>query len=834
MPLSRAVYLTTAVAGTLVSIAVPHTFGAQGPSGEADLSFDARYSGEGHAVEDPTAKQGKLQRSLGDEAVVSLDPATGTPRVVADRDGSLTPPVDASPAAIALDYARHNDSVFGLASDEIDSLKLARSYRSNGITHLIWGQQVDGVPVFQADLRASVADDGRLMTIGGAPVADLATSLPTPELGAAQAIRKATAGIDVDSGLGAIASTTGRDQLTTFRGGSTASLVLFPDPDDGAVLAWRTLLPPDSPQLLDAVVDASSGNLLRLEDRVDQAAGLAYDYYPGASVGGTQTSKPFSTSGNDPWLTGTSQLKGNNAWAYTDIQDNIFTQVFEGSGPTPLPGQDDLIPPSSGSDWNYAQTTVTSENPAQLCPPSGCTWAGWDDPEDAFSWEQNLEQAGTQAFFFANNFHDHLRDAPGIAFTEASGNFEQVNSSGKGEGNDPVHIQVVDGADTHPFRDGFPDNTDPAAPNQNNGNAATFRDGYSMRMQLYLWSDNGAEELGMEPGVVRDVNGADTAALVYHEYAHGLSNRLITDSAGDGALDGPQSDAMGEAWSDWYATDYLVDEGLQPDTAANGELWTMPYVGIQPTGGSYRGRSEAMDCPVGSSAPACPGSNWGDEFEEFDEDAGPGGYTYGDFARVRDIGAQVHHDGEIWGQTLWDLRTALIAEHGEDQGMMHARALITESMRMAPVNPTYLDVRDMILVADSALGLGDHALIWDVFAERGMGVGASTDSSFDTFPVEDFEAPTDTQAPETTIQGVKVNRKKRSAKATFVGTDPGSESLPLSFRCRVDAKPFAGCASPTTFKGLKPGNHSIEVVAYDAVLHGDPTPALETFKVRKP
>ena len=57
------------------------------------------------------------------------------------------------------------------------------------------------------------------------------------------------------------------------------------------------------------------------------------------------------------------------------------------------------------------------------------------------------------------------------------------------------------------------------------------------------------------------MNGGDDAAVVYHEYAHGLSNRLITYADGWG-LDAFQSGAMGEGWSDWYAMDFLVGEGF--------------------------------------------------------------------------------------------------------------------------------------------------------------------------------------------------------------------------------------------------------------------------------
>ena len=55
----------------------------------------------------------------------------------------------------------------------------------------------------------------------------------------------------------------------------------------------------------------------------------------------------------------------------------------------------------------------------------------------------------------------------------------------------------------------------------------------------------------------------DDAGIVYHEYTHGLSNRLVVDSLGNSTLDSRQAGAMGEAWSDWYALDFLSGEGFQ-------------------------------------------------------------------------------------------------------------------------------------------------------------------------------------------------------------------------------------------------------------------------------
>src|SRR5689334_1283133 len=55
-----------------------------------------------------------LARRLGPQAVIDLDPLTGTPRQVGRLDGSLTRPSTASPEDVALGYVRAHADVFGL------------------------------------------------------------------------------------------------------------------------------------------------------------------------------------------------------------------------------------------------------------------------------------------------------------------------------------------------------------------------------------------------------------------------------------------------------------------------------------------------------------------------------------------------------------------------------------------------------------------------------------------------------------------------------------------------------------------------------------------------
>ena len=105
---------------------------------------------------------------------------------------------------------------------------------------------------------------------------------------------------------------------------------------------------------------------------------------------------------------------------------------------------------------------------------------------------------------------------------------------------------------------------------------STPPDGQSPTMQMYLFRDSGGGT---------DLNGGDDASVVYHEYTHGLSSRLITFANGLAAVDSAQSGAMGEAWSDFYANELLNAEGVLPDTPAPAEVTTGNYVvgaGAQP------------------------------------------------------------------------------------------------------------------------------------------------------------------------------------------------------------------------------------------------------------
>ena len=85
-------------------------------------------------------------------------------------------------------------------------------------------------------------------------------------------------------------------------------------------------------------------------------------------------------------------------------------------------------------------------------------------------------------------------------------------------------------------------------------------------------------------------------------------------------------------------------------------------------------------------------------------------------------------------------------------------------MRLSPPEPSFLDMRNAILLADQAAGGTLRDAIWTVFAKRGMGYYASTTGSDDTAPIEDFSPPPDPGEPRGTIAGPRDGRVHRRSR----------------------------------------------------------------------
>ena len=215
------------------------------------------------------------------------------------------------------------------------------------------------------------------------------------------------------------------------------------------------------------------------------------------------------------------------------------------------------------------------------------------------------------------------------------------------------------------------------------------------------------------------MNGGDDASILYHEYTHGLSNRLIRDAGGAGALNSAQAGAMGEGWSDWYAKDFLVDEfPALDDPAVSGDVHMGVYTDATPNSI----RSQGARLPGRRVAAVCPGAG----------------------SRARAATPTATSARSAAGP-----RCTPTARSGPRRcGTCAPRSAprtpsgwSRRAMRLSPPEPSFLDERNAILLADQAAGGTLQRRDLDgVRARAGWATTPSTTGSDDIAPVEDFSA----------------------------------------------------------------------------------------------
>ncbi|MGH2710485.1 MAG: M36 family metallopeptidase [Actinomycetota bacterium] len=304
--------------------------------------------------------------------------------------------------------------------------------------------------------------------------------------------------------------------------------------------------------------------------------------------------------------------------------------------------------------------------------------------------------AAVDNLFYANNIMHDVTHRYG--FNEEAGNFQVTNYTGTGLGNDAVQAEAQDGGGVL------------------NANFATPADGSSGRMQMYLWVDAFDNlGLGVEDFVrpyshqVRD--GDLDNGVIFHEYGHGVSNRLVGGPSNVSCLR-THDEREGEGWSDWWS--YVLTMRPGDDGATPRGIGT--YVVYHEEG--RRGPGIRIT-PYSTDMTINPA-------------------TYNTIKTA----AEPHGVGYVWATMLWDLYWDLVEEHGFNPnpyepwntgGNNLAMQLVMDAMKFAPCEPGFVDNRDAIIAADAAL-TGDIAnglpgenecLIWRSFARRGLGVDAS-------------------------------------------------------------------------------------------------------------
>jgi len=208
------------------------------------------------------------------------------------------------------------------------------------------------------------------------------------------------------------------------------------------------------------------------------------------------------------------------------------------------------------------------------------------------------------------------------------------------------------------------------------------------------------------------VSGSFDNGIVAHEYAHGISDRLVGGPGNVGCLF--NAEQMGEGWSDFFS----LITAVQADDRPEDRRGVGTYAQRQGTTGQGVRRF-----PYSTDLETTP-------------------YTYADIT-----GAGVHELGAVWAATLWDLYWAMSDEYGWDPdpfngtgGNNMAIKLVMDGLKLTSCGPGFIDGRDAILAADQVnYGGANQCLIWKVFARRGVGFDADQGNAESTDAFEGFQ-----------------------------------------------------------------------------------------------
>ncbi|MEO8503430.1 MAG: M36 family metallopeptidase [Acidobacteriota bacterium] len=679
---------------------------------------------------------------------VRLSNLTGAPSTVSNKQGALTGPSGAGSEQIVRQFLSANRAIYGLTSGDLADLVVLgdSSGGESGLRMLRLEQQIDGRPVFQSETRFILDRSGRLIQTLGDMVPNArgtVVSAANETLSPADAVVRlltASGRSAAKADFTVASEKAGRielDETDDFVAGTiTARQMLFPLSPGVLVPAWSLVVFTSGDQDWYALVDAQTGDLLWRKNIRDYASAhdARFRVYVQAD-GTTPADSPAPQSPNtvavgsgtqfpeiaativsmhtaydaaasqNGWIddcpggvctANETQTLGNNVLACLDrdgtgnnVCDTSAASVLDGNGrPTGNPDanarnrdflgtaprdfQTGFLPPPQGGNPEAGQTSTGNGNNGTLAI------------------DQYRRGAVTQLFYVTNWYHDKLF---ALGFDEASANFQQTNFSGMGLGNDRVNADAEDGSGV------------------NNANFATPPDGTSGRAQMFRFT-----------GPTIDRDGDLDAEILMHELTHGTSNRLVGNAVG---LNWDPARGMGEGWSDFVAMSLLNNTNAD---GPSGHYGSGAYATYKLGGLLDNYLYGIRRFPYTTDHTVNP-MTWAD-VDDVTNDLS-GGIAPDPLGFNLNGGAEVHNSGEIWALTLWGVRARVIADpagaNGDvptgNQTMLQD---VINGLKMTPVNPTFTDARDAIIQADCVTNAcANEASIWDGFADRGLGYGAS-------------------------------------------------------------------------------------------------------------
>jgi hypothetical protein len=663
----------------------------------------------------------------------------GTPSSVFRRDRPVAEGITADDAAAAAKaYLKDNLTLFrqssldGLEVVSADALTGSKTAYAVVLRQTLGGlDSADGVVT--VGLRRS--DGGWAVTYASSTLtaADELTggTALSPEQGFAEAAQqsgaKQVSTADVET-QGRAAGWT-RLEVKGLKGRQAVRKVAFPTPDRGARVAYEATVSETPDQGYRTIVDADTGELLLRQNTVDhavddptwrvfpqwpQTAPLnAYPWnYPSADVRelwcwsklpSCQT-VVADTASKQPWDVDaqtqqpTFQTTGNNADAierWVNAGPRAYGVGRHATSPT--------------RDYDYPWTNAWFEG---RCNPANLANNGND-----------IEAAITNLFAMHNRMHDFSYH---LGWDERRWNAQHYNY-GQGTADRDA---VLGNAQSAAVSGGYPNYS-----GRDNANMNTPPDGRNPVTNMYLWQPL--------PGAFYApcVDGDYDMGVIGHEYGHAIENRMI----GKGnRRTGSHAGAMGEAFGDFDAIEYLNEANLVPRYGQKSAFVEGAYA----TGNPFRGiRDYDMSWPMGGDFPA-PGK------DPYVNPLNFGAYGFDT------PGPEVHSDGEIWIATQFDIRDLFLDRYPSNNAKVNEECLKGErpadacpgnrrwiqdyydAMLLMPSAPTMVDARNAMLAADMArFHSANEDLLWLAFAGRGYGQQAVATSPSDSEPTPDFSSP---------------------------------------------------------------------------------------------
>ena len=573
--------------------------------------------------------------------VLSIDALTGTPRQLLRTDGALSAPRAGDRTDIALDFVRANRAAIGLDASDLDGPRRAAPHddRARADRRALPPALPRHPGVRQRPAGRDRPRGARALRGG------LAAARPRRRLDRAGAQRRrgarraaARRRRPAQPG-GHVRPARRRGRSRQFAGGDFARLVLF-GAAGGAKLAWHVTYQASSAAYYDAVVDASSGAILYRANLTKEIANAeVYENHPGD---GGPVTVDLEAHG---WLpTGATRLDGTYARQWADLDDDNVIDAGEATTRT------------VGGDFVYPFQQF--QDGAPELPGRRAVRVGPRRPRRTRA--DNRLQNGVQAFYLVSYFARASRGRPRSASTPPRATSRR-----------PTATRSTPRRST----------ARPRARTPTTSTTPTWRRRPTARRRGCRCSCSATPTRRLD---FADVNGGDDSGVVWHEYGHGLSNRLITNADGSGAVNSAHAGAMGEAWGDWYASDLQVRDGLKTDTATAGEIDIGDYTELD----DHALRSQAADCPVGRLRGDLPR------------------HPDGRHGRIHARRLRQHLLRRPGGPRR---RRALVRDAvGPAPGARQptsaasdtAETLVTDGMRLSPPEPSMLDMRNAILSAD--------------------------------------------------------------------------------------------------------------------------------------